>query len=99
MRLSLTPPTRARPLHHITHVVSSKASDAPSSDSEKGGHIFSDSDQDEGASNEPRVAQRRAELKAGVCTVHFSAQPKLFLTLKTSPTRLNTPSGPTLNTP
>jgi len=35
----------------------------------------------------------------GLTLVHFSAQLEPFLTLNTSPERLNTPSTPALNTP
>jgi len=35
----------------------------------------------------------------GLTLVHFSAQPKPFLTLNTSPERLNTPFSSAFNTP
>jgi len=35
----------------------------------------------------------------GLTLVHFSAQPEPFLTLNTSPKRLNTPSTPALDNP
>jgi len=38
-------------------------------------------------------------VKQGLTLVHFSAQPQPFLTLKTSPTALNTPSTPAINIP
>jgi len=37
--------------------------------------------------------------RQGLTLVHFSAQPEPFLTLNTSPKRVNTPSIPALNTP
>jgi len=36
---------------------------------------------------------------AGAYLVHFLAEPEPFLTLNTSPKRLNTPSTPALSTP
>jgi len=37
--------------------------------------------------------------RQGLSLVHFSAQPEPFLTLNTSPKRLNTASIPAFNTP
>jgi len=38
-------------------------------------------------------------IRQGLTLVHYSAQLEPFLTLNTSPKRLNTPSTPALNTP
>jgi hypothetical protein len=38
-------------------------------------------------------------LGQGLTLLHFSAQPERFLTLKTSPRRLSTPSTPVISTP
>jgi len=37
--------------------------------------------------------------RSGTTLVHFSAQPESFLTLNTSPKRVNTPSTPASTTP
>ena len=45
------------------------------------------------------VQQRVVQQGQGLTLVHFSAQPEPFLSFKTSPKRLNTPSTPAINAP
>ena len=44
------------------------------------------------------VYERSRRMRQGLTLVHFSAQPEPFLTLKTSPEPLNTPSTLIMNT-